>query len=245
MIDQFIAAAESFLRMEEAIERRWRAGPPGPGRQVVTRVRARRRRRLAVLVRRIRGAVGRRELLQAALGPVEEAAGLCMQLQVWDTRMRDGANTLAACEEQLRLPGAQAAGWGEYVAVHFDGCLADRGDIEDRLGSQLNLLDDLAHPPEAAPAASPQGPGAPGRGKGKRIDGRMRKLLDTDSACLEWGVRQWARHLGCSVSTVQGTPTWETIRSMRVMRQVEAVTRRKTDQHVDGRRVRKKKRPGR
>jgi hypothetical protein len=63
--------------------------------------------------------------------------------------------------------------------------------------------------------------------KGKCINEQMLKKLEEDPGRIGWGVRDWAEHLGCSVSTVQGTKAWENILTSRALREAEKVTRRK------------------
>ena len=61
-----------------------------------------------------------------------------------------------------------------------------------------------------APTAPPAATATPaGKGRGKHIDARMLKILTERPESLEWTCRQWAEHLGCSLSTVAATQTWK------------------------------------
>lgn len=78
--------------------------------------------------------------------------------------------------------------------------------------------------------------------KGKMIDQKMMKKLQEDEhKCLGWSVREWARFLKCTVSSVQGTTTWDKIMDMRTMRAVEAITHRKKQPQTDRRRFGKRR----
>jgi hypothetical protein len=49
----------------------------------------------------------------------------------------------------------------------------------------------------------------------------MRKKLEEDQSRIDWSVRDWAEQLRCSISTVQGTTTWESILAARALRAAE------------------------
>jgi hypothetical protein len=111
----------------------------------------------------------------------------------------------------------------------------------DRLGCLAELRDLLGFFRRALkPGATTRDPGPspltsdaeaarsdePGR-KGKGINEKMLAKLQADQECLGWSVRDWAEHLGCSISTVQGTKAWITIKKARALQAAERVTRQK------------------
>jgi hypothetical protein len=100
----------------------------------------------------------------------------------------------------------------------------------------LEKLDRIARYLVAAPPSVP----AQAR-KGKRIDERMKEMLEKDATRLGWSAEQWAKALHCSKSTVADTPTWELILNTRAMREAEKL-RRKDHEPADRRRFRKQRR---
>jgi hypothetical protein len=77
--------------------------------------------------------------------------------------------------------------------------------------------------------------------KGKNINGRMLETLQKDASCVDWSARKWADHLGCSVSTVQGTTAWKNILTTRLLQKTDAINRRGDGRRIDRRRFGKKK----
>src|SRR5262249_14205252 len=115
------------------------------------------------------------------------------------------------------------------------------------------LLVDLLEAARAAdPAAPPVDPievrthtppkSAKQNHKGKRINGQMLELLQADSSRVNWTARQWASHLGCSVSTVQGTKAWDNILTTRKLQTADATNRRREGRRTDRRRFGKRTR---
>jgi hypothetical protein len=174
--------------------------------------------------------------------------------------LRDVRATLAAYQGASHLQDL----WGELLAhrlfdVKFDSHPGWRfGAATSHLRAVFrpvgeSLLGDLLEAARAAdPAAPPSDPievrtptppePAKQRYKGKRINERMLEMLQDDSSRVNWTARQWADHLGCSVSTVQGTRTWENILTTRKLQAVDATNREEAGRRTDRRRFGKKKR---
>jgi hypothetical protein len=78
----------------------------------------------------------------------------------------------------------------------------------------------VAEPPPTTVNAT-HSPRAPGSRKGKRINEWMKEMLEKDATRLNWSAQDWAEKLGCSKSTVAGTPTWRMILDTRTLREAE------------------------
>jgi hypothetical protein len=83
--------------------------------------------------------------------------------------------------------------------------------------------------PQAGPAAKPQDAADGGdvkrgrkRGRGRNINGLMLDVLQRGkNEARGWTVRQWAKHLDCSVSSIQETPTWKDLSAARKLAKAE------------------------
>jgi hypothetical protein len=175
---------------------------------------------------------GSRCIFAAALAWIEEIASVC-------------ESALAA-----RLP------WDQAAATIYSMRAVDLSQMLEEMRGQtsratLQMVNGVQRTlTEAAAESSPDGPATPSETdvaiepahKGKDINGRMMKKLQEDKVnCFSWTVREWANHLQCSVSTVQGTKTWEIILNARKLSEAERVTRRKKSKSTDGRRFGKRR----
>jgi hypothetical protein len=76
--------------------------------------------------------------------------------------------------------------------------------------------------------------------KGKKINEKMRAMLEKDASSVDWTVKKWKEHFQCSGASVVDTPAWKIIMTMRQLRAAEAVGQKY--QRIDRRRVKKKTR---
>ncbi|MCI0642089.1 MAG: hypothetical protein L0Y72_09975 [Gemmataceae bacterium] len=77
--------------------------------------------------------------------------------------------------------------------------------------------------------------------KGKLINERMAARLMENPECVWWTVEYWAKSLKCSKSTVNESPAWDKIMTMRKLREAEKATKHNNYKPIDRRRMGKKR----
>jgi hypothetical protein len=82
---------------------------------------------------------------------------------------------------------------------------------QQRLCEQREIDAELAAFVEQRRKSLPQEAGSKRAVKGKRIDGRMMKVLAARLDSLEWNSVQWAEELGCDDTTVRETNAWRVV----------------------------------
>jgi hypothetical protein len=128
----------------------------------------------------------------------------------------------------LRLPGSPTE---PRVPMDRLGCLAELRHVLEFFRLALTppkTRSDASHSPAAGDAVDSR-PGNSDR-KGKQINEKMLAKLTNERDCLAWSIRDWATHLGCSISTVQGTKAWQCVKEARAMSEADKATRQKKNQ---------------
>lgn len=80
-------------------------------------------------------------------------------------------------------------------------------------------------PTEPAPTKAPADREKPPARKGKDINARMLSAFHAQPESREWSARQWAAYLGCSASTVVGTPAWTHFETLKELGRLAAAER--------------------
>lgn len=97
---------------------------------------------------------------------------------------------------------------------------------KDLIAIPLHFLDEPRDHP--LPEAKKKSEGGKPRAKGKNINGRMAKMLQSDPQKLQWSARMWAECLECSEGTVKGTFTWkQTVKAARALNKADRMQRPK------------------
>jgi hypothetical protein len=72
--------------------------------------------------------------------------------------------------------------------------------------------------------------------KGKRINERILATVQQNPDSVGWAIREWATHLGCSISTIQATRAWEMIRKSRALDAADSGVNRERERRRSRRR---------
>jgi hypothetical protein len=143
----------------------------------------------------------------------------------------DGQAQQAAYEawNAVHIPASNE--WEQVWKANIHRIAEQLADLEQRLD---RLPDAPPPPPEssaeavALTASQPQAPSATGQ-RGT-VNQRILDQLQRDPLSADWSQRKWAKHLGCSPSTVADAAAWQTVKTARAVARTDRLDRRKRRQ---------------
>jgi hypothetical protein len=102
------------------------------------------------------------------------------------------------------------------------------------------IWDEIPAPSATEAKAEPGVSAAPATGepetKGKRINERILATVQQNPDSVGWTIREWATHLGCSISTIQATRAWEMVKKSRALDAADSGVNRERERRRSRRR---------